>query len=136
MIAPIAVTGCDIALPYPPTNNRYYRNIRGKTLISEAGRQYKQRVWLAFRKALPGFQKLAGRLTVEVYATMPDRRRRDLDGIPKALLDSLTGLAWADDEQIDKLTIERVKVCKPGMVFVQVKTVGDGRAWGVTESGQ
>lgn len=133
MIAPVVTIGCDLALPYPPTNNTYYRHVGSRVLISAKGRQYKQRVWIAFRKALPGFTKLAGRLTVEVYATMPDRRRRDLDGIPKALLDSLTGLAWVDDEQIDKLTIERVKVGKPGGVFLTIREKQAGGGEGVAD---
>ncbi len=41
------------------------------------------------------------RYAVEVQVTPPDRRRADLDNYIKSAIDSLNGLAWDDDSQID-----------------------------------
>lgn len=116
------------SLPYPPSVNTYWRHvsIRGarRTLISERGRQYRADVMKAVGKAVSPLQKP---LQVRIDAFMPDRRCRDLDNLPKAILDSLThaGL-WMDDSQIDDLRIVRQGVEKPGRVIVTVGEI-DGR---------
>ena len=38
------MTILQLTLPWPPTVNTYYRNVNGKTLISEKGRQYRAAV--------------------------------------------------------------------------------------------
>lgn len=108
----------ELTLPWPPTVNTYYRNVQGKTLISSAGRAYCKAV--ADQVLIQrGAKNLECRLAVRIVAFVPDRRRRDLDNILKSLLDSLTRAGvWADDSQIDKLTIERAPV--GGMVKVQI----------------
>lgn len=64
------------------------------------------------------------RLAVEVEAYPPDRRRRDLDNIGKALLDSLEAASvFEDDGQIDDLRIVRCDVAKPGRVVVRIRRV-------------
>lgn len=80
-----------IALPYPPTVNHYWRNVGGRTIISQEGRAYRQAV-----KSLVGPQvehllgaRLSEPVAVHLEISPPDRRRRDLDNCNKALLDSL-----------------------------------------------
>ena len=66
----------DITLPWPPSLNRYYRNVAGVTKISAEGRAYRAAVvnLLAEHRTVP---PLAGAVAVEIEAFMPDRRRRD-----------------------------------------------------------
>lgn len=96
-----------LTLPWPPTANTYYRNLQGRTLISETGRKYRTAVAeqvLVQRAA----KHLMGRITVQMTAHVPDKRRRDLDNLLKPLLDALTHAGvWGDDSQIDKLLVER-----------------------------
>ena len=111
-----------VTLPYPPTVNTYYRNVKGKTLISEKGREYRKAVadQVLIQRAAKAY---AGRLGVLVEAYPPDKRSRDLDNILKSLLDSLTKAGvWADDSQIDDLQVVRKTV--GGMVKVRVWTQG------------
>lgn len=93
-----------IRLPYPPSNNRYYRNYGGRTVLSEHGREYRMDVQDLCRE----FKKLVGRLSmqIEVY---PNRGvGQDLDNIPKAVCDALQKAGIYDnDNQIDELTIIR-----------------------------
>lgn len=96
----------ELELPWPPSVNHYWRNVRGAMLISREGRAYRTAVlaiWL-----LAGRPRVEGRLSVEITAYAPDRRRRDLDNLHKAPLDALAkaGL-YADDSQIDRLLTER-----------------------------
>ena len=110
-----------VNLPWPPTANTYYRNVMGKTLISEKGRSYRKAVAdqaLVQRAA----KQYSGRLDVEVYAYPPDQRTRDLDNLLKPLLDSLTKAGvWLDDGQIDVLAIRRGMPCKGGSVRIVIR---------------
>lgn len=109
----------ELALPYPPSVNRYWRNVNGRTLISKAGRLYREAVSLNARSARAG--TLTGRLSVTVELTMPDKRRRDLDNTLKALLDAMeSARVYLDDSQIDRLEVIRGPVEAPGMAKVRI----------------
>ena len=110
-----------LTLPFPPSTNTYYRNVAGETLISAKGRSYRKAV--ADQVLIQrGAKLLAGRLSVSIVAHMPDKRRRDLDNMLKAALDSMTHAGvWVDDSQIDILTIQRAPV--GGMLKVSVSEV-------------
>jgi Holliday junction resolvase RusA-like endonuclease len=47
------------------------------------------------------------RYTVTIHVFAPDKRRRDLDNIAKSILDGCNGVLWADDAQVDGLTVVR-----------------------------
>lgn len=110
-----------ITLPWPPSVNRYYRNVAGKTLISAEGRAYRSAVvnLLAESRTAP---PMAGSVGVDIEAFMPDKRRRDLDNLLKGLLDALThaGL-WLDDSQVVDLRIRKAPTIG-GMVKVEAWT--------------
>ena len=109
-------------LPYPPSVNSYWRAVPGKgVLISKEGRAYRAIVIKAIGSS--GLL-LSGRLSVKIDAYMPDRRKRDIDNINKAVLDSLTHAGvWGDDEQIDDLQVIRRSVEKGGRVVVTVTEI-------------
>ena len=56
-----------------------------------------------------------------ILAKPPDRRRRDLDNILKALLDSIVHAGVIeDDSQIDEIQITRGDVVADGAVVVRI----------------
>lgn len=111
-----------LELPWPPSNNTYYRRVGAKTLISAKGRDYCKAVTAHCLAA--GVRKTEGRLQVAIVACPPDRRRRDLDNMLKGLLDALThGGAWDDDSQIDHLTIQRGPIKAGGVVTVSIEQI-------------
>jgi crossover junction endodeoxyribonuclease RusA len=64
---------------------------------------------------------MMGRLAIKIAAYPPDRRRRDLDNILKALLDSLTfAHVIEDDSQFDFISIARRDVIKDGAVQITI----------------
>lgn len=109
-------------LPWPPSVNKMWRNVKGRAILSRAGREYRQFVesqaWEQDRRAWP----LKGRLRVSVTAFPPDRRKRDLDNILKSLLDALGHIgAYGDDSQIDRLLVQRAEL--GGFVQVEIEEI-------------
>jgi crossover junction endodeoxyribonuclease RusA len=114
----------ELELPYPPSVNHYWRRVGARTLISRGGRAFRQAVCSIL--AAHGIRPLDGALVVEVAVHPPDRRRRDIDNLQKALLDALAhGGAYHDDSQISRLTVERQHVVPGGKVVVRVEAYRD-----------
>jgi len=108
-------------LPYPPSVNRYWRHIvmgdKPRTIISRKGREYRATVicQLANLVGVPAAHPI--RLGCRVF--LPDRRRRDIDNILKALLDSMQHAGmYKDDNQITELNVWKPAVKKPGSVDI------------------
>jgi len=110
-----------IALPYPPSVNRYWRSVNGRVLVSADGRAFRDSAAIFAKSVLRGAKPLTGRLSVRIELSPPDRRRRDIDNVLKALLDSMTYAGvWIDDSQIDELSIKRIPMIPGGSVCVHV----------------
>ena len=113
-----------LKLPWPPSANHYWRHTNiGGHYISKQGKDYRMLVLIAARKAGVRTPNL-DRLRVEITATMPDARRRDLDNLLKSLLDAMQHAGcYHDDEQIDELVIRRGSRKKPGGVVVEIESL-------------
>ena len=106
-----------ITLPPPVSANRYWRNFRGRMVVSAEAKAYKEQVaWIA-RAA--GVEMLDGNVavTMKVYR---QAKRGDLDNAAKILLDSLIGVAYADDSQIVRIVAERYDDKRNPRVEVEV----------------
>jgi crossover junction endodeoxyribonuclease RusA len=94
--------GVRLVLPYPPTLNHLYANVQGRKVLSREGRAYK-----AVVKSLVAATYIVDdevKLTIAVYRP---RRSGDLDNTLKVVLDSMSGLVYADDKQIRHIDAER-----------------------------
>ena len=98
-----------LELPYPPTINHYYGRARnGRLYIKKRGREYRECVWMRVRastnKIDVSLLPLTGRLSVTLQIFPPDRRKRDIDNVQKALLDALEKAGvYKNDNQIKDL---------------------------------
>jgi crossover junction endodeoxyribonuclease RusA len=89
----------EITLPWPPTVNTYWRQYQGRVLISAKGREYCKAVsdQVLIQRAA---KHIDYAMRVEIQAFRPDRRRRDLDNLLKAILDSLTHAGVMEDDAL------------------------------------
>ena len=95
----------EIMLPWPPSVNTYWRMWRSRMVISKAGREFRAAV--AEQVAEQNAAKFDDRpVVVVIRAYRPDKRKRDLDNLLKAALDSLSHAGvFDDDSQIQDLRI-------------------------------
>ena len=125
----------ELELPWPPCINHYkkpgriVRTVTGKLYqmkvnTNETTRFYYE-VWVKIRnmKAREGLKSFQGStISVEVDAYPPDKRKRDLDGILKVLLDSMQrGGLYDDDYQIARLLVTRKDMIEQGKVVVRIQ---------------
>lgn len=117
-----------LTLPFPPSVNSCYRAIgRGRSILSKVGRTYRASV-LTHIAAQGARTALLDRLAIAITLHPPDKRRRDVDNYLKAPLDALTHAGvWADDSQIDRLTVTRGDVRKGGAAIITIGKPEDFR---------
>lgn len=109
-----------IILPWPPTVNTYWRHARGRHYISKKGTDYRKQVTSIITAANLVIQT-SSRLKIKIDAHPPDKRRRDLDNLQKAVFDSLTSAGFMlDDEQIDDFRVRRGERVSGGMMAVVI----------------
>lgn len=110
----------EFELPFPPTLNHAWRRVGSRTVLAKPQREYRKAVasalaWDELHDAdfpLVTLEcPLPGRLAVSLRFYAKNHIKRDIDNLPKAILDALTcaGL-WRDDAQIDCLTLVRAGV--------------------------
>jgi len=123
-----------LALPWPPSVNHYWRaGGGGRQIISDEGRAYRERVWLLCLEASADMLREELLLLLRFYP--PDRRRRDLDNLLKAPLDAMqAGRIYRDDSQIKALYVSMGGKVEGGRCNVRiwapsgmVSDVGPGR---------
>jgi len=112
-------------LPIPPSNNTYYRNFRGRMVLGKPGREYKITIQeYVTENNIPKFG--SNRLHAMITIFPKDRRKFDLDGRLKGLLDSLQDAGvFDDDEQLDQITITRGVIKSGGQCTIILATFED-----------
>ena len=110
-------------LPYPPTVNTYTAVFRGRKILSAKGREYQADVMASIlQNGKPNTMR--GRIRVQIQASPPDRRQRDIDNIVKPILDCLQKSAvFENDCQIDELHVKRGPIVKDGEALVIVEEI-------------
>ncbi|WP_312836653.1 RusA family crossover junction endodeoxyribonuclease [Pantoea sp.] len=109
-----------LELPWPPTVNTYWRHARGRHYISEKGEKYQTAVHSIITAANLAINTTA-RLRITIDAHAPDKRRRDLDNLLKAVFDSLTSAGFmVDDEQIDDFRVRRREKVQGGKLAIVI----------------
>lgn len=110
-----------LELPYPPTVNHYYgQKPRGGRYIKPEGKAFRIEV-LAVAMQNKACNYVTEEIEVDIEVYPPDKRKRDLDNINKALLDALESAGvFKDDSQIVKLISTKHKNVTGGKVIVRI----------------
>lgn len=124
-----------LTLPYPPSVNHYKK--LGRLARTKTGKIYQPRVdtqqtknfyWhVGMIVGQEGVKSFGGAMIeMRVWVYPPDKRKRDLDGILKVLLDSLErAQVYDDDYQVQRLMVIRCPAVKNGQVLVKIRAVLD-----------
>jgi len=93
-----------IELPFPPTLNSMFATVGKRRVLSKRGRAYRVAVRAAVLEQHGIVKPIHGPIKVYVWFYQPDKRRRDIDNLFKALFDALQKAGcFADDSQIKEL---------------------------------
>ena len=114
-----------LELPLPPSMNTYWRNFRGRTVLSAGGREYKVTIqdYVAAHN-LPKFGNQRLGATITIFPR--DKRNIDLDNRLKALFDSLQDAGvFNDDSQFDRIFIVRGMIKKGGGCTITISTLNE-----------
>jgi len=107
-----------LTFPYPPSVNAYWLQAGKRRYISKRGVDFKRAVHEICDK-LTSFGDKPIEISIVLYPR--DKRLLDIDNCCKAILDSMNGLMYDDDQQVWKLTVERGKKIKGGGCEVTIK---------------
>lgn len=115
-------------LPYPPTANNLFRTVmmgmKPVRVLTGEAKTYRRQVGKELVSQAIPLRFVTGKLCATVTVYPPDRRRRDLENICKALFDSLVAAQlFNDDSDIDALHVLRGPVHKPGKVDVLITEI-------------
>lgn len=96
-------------IPLPPTNNHrlipVVRHGRARLITGPKMRAWKEEV-AGLLEPSESLRDEAVCVTIEI--SWPDRRRRDIDGPVKPILDALVDAGWFDDDsQVEKLAVQK-----------------------------
>lgn len=90
----------------PLSNQHIYANTGSRRYMKKEARERKEQYrWEA--KSQWRKRCRTGAVGMDVVLHFKDKRRRDIDNYCKLILDSLEGIVYQDDKQIDSLNIEK-----------------------------
>lgn len=114
-----------LTLPWPPSVNHYWlRNRSGSVRVGPRGERFRSEVMLETLRQLKPLRSVLGPVAVSIVASPPDRRRRDLDNLLKATLDSLThAKVYEDDSAIQALSVRWGSLVAGGRLDVIVEPI-------------
>lgn len=90
-------------------NHAYYHKNNRKFLSKEL-RDWKEEIAWAFKPGVKLDKK--GTYGLEIFIEMGDKRRRDVDSGIKFMLDALSGIVYADDNQVSEVHIYKSRTKK------------------------
>jgi len=112
-----------LTLGFPPSLNTYWRRTGSRFYVCERGIQYRKDTRKAAVMALGfAYEPIRGSVSLTLDAYPPDRRKRDLDNLGKAVGDSLQhARVFLDDFQVDELHIIRHVPVLGGKLVVTIE---------------
>ncbi len=93
-----------LTLPWPPGVNNLYATVGKRRIMSKRYTAWREEAgWLARAQRLP---KVIGPYRISIVFDRPDKRKTDLDGRAKAIIDLLVKIGMTpDDHLLESLTL-------------------------------
>ena len=115
------------SLPFPPSMNTYWRNFRGRTVMSKAGRAFREQViQYVIDNNIPKFGESKVKITLILRPR--DKRKIDIDNRIKAVLDALEHAGVFDDDfHVDHIHMIRGAPIKGGLLHVTIEEIDNPR---------
>lgn len=110
----------------PPSDNHLYGLMATKTrrvvkFMKPEGREFKKMV----QKALFGMKPTDEAVIMTIHLFFKDKRRRDVHGSLKVLMDAFEGYIYKDDNQVIEFTARKTIDRENPRVEVEFNTVGE-----------
>ena len=114
-----------LVLPFPPSVNTYWRNFRGRMVLSQKGRDYKQAIAeYVSENNVPKYGEQ--KLKITMILQPRDKRKIDIDNRIKCVLDSLQDAGVFDDDfHVDELHVMRGEQVKGGKLLLTIEVIKD-----------
>lgn len=110
----------------PPSKSNAYKISHKRMYKSQACRDWEKLSAECARKA-PGlpYEPLSNKIGIRIQVYFKDARRRDLDGILKAALDSWNGVVYQDDSQVEELQLKKFIDADDPRIEVEIEILGE-----------
>lgn len=97
--------------------NSLYSVFRGKKLLTKKGRERKEKMARELKSKWDGVITKEEIPLIEITWFFKDKRRRDVDGPIKFVLDALSGVVYEDDSQIQSICVSKVRRKEGGIII-------------------
>ena len=112
----------EFKMPWPPSVNAWKTPFKNRMILTKRGRDYRVKALKDLADIGLTGENIENNVHVHLTLNPPTLRRYDIDNFCKSVFDALTHADfWVDDEQIQKLTIE--KGCKTAGGNVVIKVI-------------
>ena len=114
----------EFTMPWGPSVNSCWMHTRKGVKLSRRGREYRANAIARLDELGLSGELIGGHVSIHMTLNPPTMRRYDADNFSKALLDSLSHADfWVDDEQVQKITVEKGVKVSGGSVEVKVNII-------------
>lgn len=113
-----------LTLPYPPSSNSIWRAYAGRNIASAAYRAWQKKASDALSDRHGYVEREDGPYVITITAERPDKRKRDIANIEKAISDILVKNGVVkDDSDAQRVTLQwsETPPRKDAMVYVEIE---------------
>ncbi len=105
------------SLPYPPTVNNLFFNVRHGRVKTDAYRAWLENAGHAIN--VQGKKRICGPVSLSIGLVRPDKRKRDLSNTIKSVEDLLVSMGVIEDDSlVQKLSVQWVSGDAPCTVII------------------
>lgn len=109
-----------VLIGVPRSTNHIYKFFRSRMYMTAAGTALKRSYQLQAKLQFGNKLIITNPIALKIILFFNDKRKRDIDNYNKILLDSMSGIVYEDDVQIQMLTIVKQYDKKQPRVEIEI----------------